>query len=94
MYWTDYNLDFTDEFVKLASTLGRSPSALAFAWTLAQPAVTALNVGPRSVDGFDPVVQAIDTPLAPAEAEAMSALLDRYPAIPPKTAGRLTLESL
>jgi aryl-alcohol dehydrogenase-like predicted oxidoreductase len=94
MYWTEYNLDFTDEFVKLASGFGRSPSSLAYAWTLAQPAVTALNVGPRSVEGFDPVLQAIDTPLSPVEADAMSALLDRYPALPPKTAGRLTLESL
>ncbi|MCX8494920.1 MAG: aldo/keto reductase [Akkermansiaceae bacterium] len=94
MYWTDYNLDFTDEFIKLASSFGRSPSSLAYAWTLAQPAVTALNVGPRSAEGFDPVIQAIDTPLSPVEADAISTLLDRYPALPPTTAGRLTLESL
>jgi aryl-alcohol dehydrogenase-like predicted oxidoreductase len=94
MYWTEYNLDFTDEFIKLAGAFGRSSSALAYAWTLAQPAVTALNVGPRSAEGFDPVLQAIDTPLSPVEADAISALLDRYPAMPPTTAGRLTLESL
>jgi aryl-alcohol dehydrogenase-like predicted oxidoreductase len=94
MYWTDYNLDFTDEFIKLAGSFGRSPSALAYAWTLAQPAVTALNVGPRSAEGFDPVVQAIDSPMSSSESEAIASLLDRYPAIPPTTAGRLTLESL
>lgn len=94
MYWTEYNLDFTDEFIKLASSFGRSPSSLAYAWTLAQPAVTALNVGPRSIEGFDSVLQAIDNPLSLDEADAISALLDRYPALPPTTAGRLTLESL
>ncbi len=94
MYWTEHNLNFTDEFVKLANGLGRSPSALAYAWTLAQPAVTALNVGPRTIEGFDPVIQAADTPLSQAEAEAMSALLERYPAQPPTSSARLTLESL
>lgn len=93
MYWTDYNLDFTDEFIQLAVSFNRSPSALAYAWTLAQPAVTALNVGPRSAEGFDPVIQAIDSPLSVAEAESMSALLDRYPPAPP-TPDRLTIESL
>lgn len=93
MYWTEHNLDFTDEFVKLAQLSGRTPSALAYAWTLAQPAVTALNVGPRSADGFDPVVQAIDAPLTPDEAQALAALLERYPALPP-TPDRLTVESL
>ena len=93
MYWTEYNLDLVDEFIKLANSFGRSPSALAYAWTLAQPAVTALNVGPRSVELFDPVIQAIDTPLTAAEAVAMSELLNRYPALPP-TRDRLTLESL
>jgi 1-deoxyxylulose-5-phosphate synthase len=93
IYWTDYNLDFTDEFIQLAGSLARSPPALAYAWTLAQPAVTALNVGPRSAKGFDPVIQAIDNPLTAAEADAMSALLDRYPPLPP-TPERLTIESL
>lgn len=41
MYWTQYNLDFTDEYIRLADSLARSPSSLAYAWTLAQPAVTA-----------------------------------------------------
>jgi aryl-alcohol dehydrogenase-like predicted oxidoreductase len=93
MYWTDYNLDFTDEFIELAADFARSPGALAYAWTLAQPAVTALNVGPRSAKGFDPVIQAIDNPLTAAEAEALSKLLDRYPPLPP-TPDRLTIESL
>ena len=93
MYWTEYNLDFVDEFIKIANSFGRSPSALAYAWTLSQPAVTALNVGPRSVELFDPVIQAIDNPLTDAEAAAMSELLHRYPALPP-TSERLTLESL
>ncbi len=83
IYWTEHNLDFTDAFIGLAAPFGRTPSALAYAWTLAQPAVTALNVGPRSQAGFDPVVQAIDNPLTAAEADAMQALLRRYPPLPP-----------
>ena len=93
MYWTEYNLDFVDEFIGLAGSFGRSTSELAYAWTLDQPAVTALNVGPRTVEGFDPVISAIDKPLSPEETAAISALLDRYPTQPP-TKDRLTVESL
>lgn len=93
MYWTEHNLDFTDEFIPLARSFGRTPSSLAYAWTLAQPAVTALNVGPRSAEGFDPVMQAIDSPLSAEEAGAMSALFNRYPPELP-TPDRLTIESL
>jgi aryl-alcohol dehydrogenase (NADP+) len=93
MYWTEYNLDLVDEFIKIADSFGRSSSALAYAWTLAQSAVTALNVGPRSVEGFEPVVQAIDSPLSSEESIAIQALLDRYPALPPSV-DRLTVESL
>jgi aryl-alcohol dehydrogenase-like predicted oxidoreductase len=93
MYWTEYNLDFVDEFILLANVFDRTSASLAYSWTLAQPGVTALNVGPRSVDGFDPVVHAIDHPLTEAESNAISALLERYPALPP-TVDRLTVESL
>jgi len=75
------------------SGLGNTES-VRYAWTLAQPAVTALNVGPRSAEGFDPVIQAIDAPLSPVEANAISTLFERYPALPPTTSDRLTLESL
>ena len=93
MYWTDENFDLIEEFVTIAESFGRSPSSLAYAWTLAQSAVTALNVGPRTTSGFDPVLKAIDNPLLAEEDLAIAGLLKRYPAAPP-TADRLTVESL
>jgi aryl-alcohol dehydrogenase-like predicted oxidoreductase len=93
MYWTDENFDLIDEFVSIAEASGRTPSSLAYAWTLAQPAVTALNIGPRVVAGFAPAVDAIDVPLRPEEDRAIQLLLERYPTAPP-TRERLTVESL
>jgi aryl-alcohol dehydrogenase-like predicted oxidoreductase len=47
------------------------PATLAFAWLLAQPAVTAVVVGPRRPEHLEPALRALDTEI---DAEAIGAL--------------------
>lgn len=58
-YRSERVYDTLDEFERLARCHGVSMAALALAWLLAQPGVTAIVVGPNRLDQFDPVVEAL-----------------------------------
>jgi aryl-alcohol dehydrogenase-like predicted oxidoreductase len=50
------------------------PSALAFAWLLAEPRVTAVVVGPRRREHLEPALAALASPLSPGERAELAAL--------------------
>lgn len=58
-----------------ASRRGVSLAGLALAWVLSAPQVTAPIVGPRRPEHFEPVREALETPLSPDEREEIAALL-------------------
>jgi aryl-alcohol dehydrogenase-like predicted oxidoreductase len=52
-----------EQFEKLAAELGHAPGDVALAWILAQPAVTAPIIGPRTMDQLDAAERALDVTL-------------------------------
>jgi aryl-alcohol dehydrogenase-like predicted oxidoreductase len=63
-------------FTELAVARGVSPSTLAVAWLLAQPAVTAVVVGPRRLEHLESAVEALELGLGAGDAEMIAALFD------------------
>ena len=63
-----------DRFGARARDLGVAPAALAIAWLLAQPALTAIVVGPRRPEQLDAATDALELQLSPDAADALSAL--------------------
>jgi len=61
---------FTDE----ATRRGVSPATLAIAWLLAQPAVTAVVIGPRRVEHLEPAVAALQVGLSREDADKLAEL--------------------
>jgi aryl-alcohol dehydrogenase-like predicted oxidoreductase len=51
--FTDRNFAIVDKVGEVASSLGTSHTAVAVAWTIAQPAVTSAIIGPRSAEQLD-----------------------------------------
>src|SRR5206468_11958794 len=66
--------DALDRFAEIAQRPGADSSTLAIAWVLAQPAVTAVVVGPRRPEQLDAAVRAADTSLSKAEADELAGL--------------------
>jgi aryl-alcohol dehydrogenase-like predicted oxidoreductase len=54
-----------------AAERGVDMGALALAWVLSHPQVTAALIGPRRVEHFTPWLEAVDIHLTPAEREAL-----------------------
>jgi aryl-alcohol dehydrogenase-like predicted oxidoreductase len=54
-----------DAYERLCDELGASPANVALAWLLAQPAVTAPVLGPRTLDQFTDALGALDVSLSP-----------------------------
>jgi aryl-alcohol dehydrogenase-like predicted oxidoreductase len=59
-YWTDETFDALEAFEREAADRGVSMPALALAWVLHVPEVTAVVVGPNSVEQLAPVREALD----------------------------------
>lgn len=55
--------DQVDAYESFCNELGHSPAAVALAWLLHQPAVTAPIVGPRTLDQLDDAARALDLTL-------------------------------
>jgi aryl-alcohol dehydrogenase-like predicted oxidoreductase len=47
---TDFNLTVADRVVAIAAELDTTPAAVALAWAHAQPGITSIILGPRTVD--------------------------------------------
>jgi aryl-alcohol dehydrogenase-like predicted oxidoreductase len=63
-----------ERFTAAAAERGVSSATLAIAWLLAQPAVTAVVVGPRRVEHLEPAVAALDVRLSREDADRLAAL--------------------
>jgi aryl-alcohol dehydrogenase-like predicted oxidoreductase len=66
--------DALEAFERAASRRGTTPAALAFAWLLADPRVTAIVLGPRRADQLRPAVEALELGLAQEERDELTAL--------------------
>ncbi|WP_028558903.1 aldo/keto reductase [Paenibacillus pinihumi] len=63
-----------DRFNAYASQYGAHPAALAVAWVLHHPAITAPIIGARSVEQLEPSIAALDIRLTPAARSEISSL--------------------
>lgn len=71
---TDDTFARLERFKAAAAERGLAPATLAIAWLLAQPAVTAVVVGPRRAQHLVAATAALDVDLSPAEADMLAAL--------------------
>ncbi|MEC3919164.1 aldo/keto reductase [Nocardia sp. CDC160] len=67
-----------EHYERLAAELGATPAQLGLGWLLAQPAVTAPIVGPRSTDQLDDALGALDVELT---AETHTRLDELFPPV-------------
>ncbi len=74
----DANRTAIEAWEKFCADLGRDPSSVALAWLLAQPAVTAPIIGPRTVGQLDAPVEALGVVL---DADALARLDEIFPPI-------------
>jgi aryl-alcohol dehydrogenase-like predicted oxidoreductase len=70
----DRVFDALEAFEERARERGTSPAALAFAWLLGDPNVTAGVVGPRRPEHLRPALEALELRLSPPEREQLTAL--------------------
>lgn len=66
LYWHDQQFDVVEGLSKLADEAGVSPTTLAVAWVLANPAVTSAIVGASRPDHLDDSLAAAGFPMDPA----------------------------
>ena len=71
---TDETFARLDRFAEEAAGRGVSPATLAIAWLLAQPAVTAVVIGPRRVEHLEPAVAALELGLSREDADKLAEL--------------------
>ena len=63
-----------EAFEERAAERGTSPAALAIAWLLGDPNVTAVVVGPRRPEQLRPAIEALDLQLSSSERDQLSGL--------------------
>ena len=66
--------DALEAFEAEARERGTTPAALAIAWLLAHPQVTAVVIGPRRPEQLQPALDALELRLSPPEHEQLAAL--------------------
>ena len=72
----DRVFDALEAFEERARERDTSPAALAIAWLLGDPNVTAVIVGPRRAEQLRPALEALDLQLSPSEREELAALFE------------------
>jgi aryl-alcohol dehydrogenase-like predicted oxidoreductase len=72
----DRVFDALEAFEERARERDTSPAALAIAWLLGDPNVTAVIVGPRRPEQLRPALEALDLQLDPAEREELAGLFE------------------
>ena len=63
-----------EAFEAAAAARGVEPAALALAWVLSHPQVTAVVVGPRRPGHLEPALAGLELPLAPSERDELAEL--------------------
>jgi NDP-hexose 2,3-enoyl reductase len=66
--------DALEAFEAAAATREVELAALALAWVLSHPQVTAVVVGPRRPEHLEPALAALELPLAPSERDELAEL--------------------
>ena len=66
--------DALEAFEANANERGTTPAALAIAWLLGHPHVTAVVIGPRRPDQLRPALEALELDLTPPERDQLAAL--------------------
>jgi aryl-alcohol dehydrogenase-like predicted oxidoreductase len=72
----DRVFDALEAFEERARARNTSPAALAIAWLLGDPNVTAVIVGPRRAEHLGPALEALDLQLSPSERDQLAALFE------------------
>jgi 1-deoxyxylulose-5-phosphate synthase len=72
----DRVFDALEAFEGRARERDTSPAALAIAWLLGDPNVTAVIVGPRRPEQLRPALEALDLQLSPSEREELTGLFE------------------
>ena len=67
----DANRDKIEKFEAFCKDMGEHPADVALAWLLAQPAVTAPIVGPRTLEQLDSNIHSIDIKLSDEQLKAL-----------------------
>ena len=73
-YWNEVTFAAIAELTERAADLGVSTAGLALAWLRHHPDITAPIVGPRRVDHFGPVVEALSVDLSESDFENLGRL--------------------
>lgn len=68
--------DQLEKYERLCDSLGQEPGTVALAWLLAQPAITAPIIGPRTQEQLDAALDALSLAL---DADTLAALDDIFP---------------
>lgn len=86
--FTEKNIQRVRDFKKHADDMGCSRAQLSLAWAAAQPGVSSVILGARSVEQFDENIKALDVNITPEVCTALDALFPVRPAwVPPATGG-------
>jgi aryl-alcohol dehydrogenase-like predicted oxidoreductase len=72
----DRVFDGLEAFEERARERNTSPAALAIAWLLGDPNVTAVIVGPRRAEHLGPALEVLDLQLSPSERDQLAALFE------------------
>ena len=78
-FWNQETFEAIDRLEKAASDRGVSTAGLALAWVLSHPVVTSVIVGPRSVEHFRPVEEALALDLTEQERDEIGELFGSGP---------------
>jgi aryl-alcohol dehydrogenase-like predicted oxidoreductase len=73
-YGDTIHWETADRFKTFAAEKGYQPTALAVAWVMSHPAITAPIIGARSVAQLESSLAAIDIPMTPELRDEVSAL--------------------
>jgi aryl-alcohol dehydrogenase-like predicted oxidoreductase len=73
-FQNDRVFDALEAFEEIARERATPPAALAIAWLLGDPNVTAVVVGPRRPEQLRPAIEALELELSPAERDRLSGL--------------------
>ena len=81
MYYQDSDFDVVERVKELAKKLGVTPSQVALAWLLHQPAVTSPIVGASKMDHLEQDVAAIEIQLSSEEIERLEEPYQPHPVL-------------
>ncbi|NLN76033.1 MAG: aldo/keto reductase [Armatimonadetes bacterium] len=78
----EQNRDKLEKYEALCDELGEKPANVALAWLLANPAVTAPIVGPRTTQQIDELLRALDIQLSVETLDALNEIFPGYKTAP------------